>query len=288
MNNKALCSMCVLLAALSVRASGQNVISKPPADGAVAKLIAQLGADDFRTREQASKELVKLGSKILPALQKAARGNLNLEVRRRIQQVAVRIEDILLEAEDKPWKGLDGPRRGIKERLVRILRKSSSLSDAQVTSAIYLLTVGRSATAEEARRDEKSFAESHTRLVPVLRIARSLIQSKEFKADIATANGRILDAQKDLAGETLAKQLHRLNGAEYQKLTDEVAAALNKSVKNDRQVIDLAYLLALSRFPQEEQADIAAKHITKTKERVRGIADLVWAMTNTREFMQLP
>src|SRR5262249_48774330 len=141
MNYKAICSVCVFLIALSVRALGQNVVSKPPADDTVAKLIAQLGADDFRTREQASKELVKLGSKTLPALHKAARGNLNLEARRRIQQVAVRIEDILLEAEDKPWKGLDGPRRGIKERLIRILRKSSSLSDAQVTSAIYLLTV---------------------------------------------------------------------------------------------------------------------------------------------------
>jgi hypothetical protein len=70
---------------------GQTAAADEPSPETVAKLIARLGALDFRTRQQASYELEKLGSPVLPALRKAATANLELEVKRRIELVVIRI-----------------------------------------------------------------------------------------------------------------------------------------------------------------------------------------------------
>lgn len=66
--------------------------AKAPAPEAVAKLIAQLGAADFRSRQRASDELEKLGEQVLPALQKAAMAKPALEVKRRIELVVMHIK----------------------------------------------------------------------------------------------------------------------------------------------------------------------------------------------------
>jgi hypothetical protein len=268
--------------------SGQTVPPKQPRPGTVAKLIAQLGADDFRSREEASARLEKLGGPVLPELRKAAKSNPELEVKHRIERVVVRIEKALLEAEEKQWQGLDAPRRGIKDRVVKVLAKPA-LSDHQVASAVYLLTVARPPTAPEAARARKQLTASNSRLVGALRLARSLVQGKGASAEVASANGRLFKVQKDLAAEgDLAKKLHRLNGAEFQKITDAVAAALEKAVKTDDQLVDLAYLLALSRFPRATEPAAAVAHLKKSKERSRAASDLIWALMNSRELLLAP
>ena len=68
-----------------------------PSDEAVAKLVARLGAADFRERQQASEHLVKLGEPILPALRKAAATKIDLEVKRRVELVMSRIEAATVE-----------------------------------------------------------------------------------------------------------------------------------------------------------------------------------------------
>jgi hypothetical protein len=73
-------------------ALGQTILAEEPSPEVVAKLIAQLGAAQFRSRQQASDELVKLGRPVLPALQEAAAANAELEVRRRLELVVIRIE----------------------------------------------------------------------------------------------------------------------------------------------------------------------------------------------------
>jgi hypothetical protein len=51
----------------------------------LARLIADLGRDDFVMREKAAKELAKLGQRAAPALQKALENPAGLEVKRRIE-----------------------------------------------------------------------------------------------------------------------------------------------------------------------------------------------------------
>jgi hypothetical protein len=202
--------------------------------------------------------------------------------------VVLRIEKALLQAEEKHWQPLDAPRRGIKDRMVKILARPA-LSDHQVVSAVYLLTVGRPPTAQEAIRARKQFTESNSRAVSTLRLTRSLVQGKDVRTEVAAANGRLLQVQKDLAAEgELAKKLQRLNGAETLKMADAIGASLAKSVKTDEQLVDLAFLLALSRFPRANQSATAVAHLKKLKNRSQAASDVIWALINSREFLVAP
>jgi len=89
-----------------------------PAEDGVAKLIARLGAADFRVREQANRELTKLGGKVLPALRQAVATNVALDTRRRIEILMKQIENNLLAAETKNWQTLDAPPY-VKDRLIK-------------------------------------------------------------------------------------------------------------------------------------------------------------------------
>jgi RNA polymerase sigma factor (sigma-70 family) len=62
-------------------------IKPPPAAEAkrVAALIADLGSEQFKVRDRATRELEKLGEAAAPALQKASHGDLPLEVKRRLE-----------------------------------------------------------------------------------------------------------------------------------------------------------------------------------------------------------
>jgi hypothetical protein len=264
--------------------SGQPDTTSPSSE-TVARLLAQLSAADFRTREQASAALEKLGPPVLPALRKAVRANIELEIKRRIELVATRIENALLKSEEQRWQGLDLPRRGIKERIAKILATTPALSDLQVASAVYLITVSRPPTDEEVTQARKQFAEGHTRQLGILELTRSLVQGKEFAARVASANARVLKLQQELGADTeVARQLARLNGAELQKTIAEVSEAVAKAMKADEQVVNLAFLLVVSRFPKEREAQAVAPHLKRAQQRPAAISDLFWALINTREF----
>jgi hypothetical protein len=57
----------------------------------VARLIADLDADDFATREQATEELTRLGDAAEGALRKALGGKLSAEQRRRVESVLAKL-----------------------------------------------------------------------------------------------------------------------------------------------------------------------------------------------------
>ncbi len=63
------------------------------------QLIADLDADEFARREQASRELAKLGSEAEPALRKARESKPSLEVRRRVDAL---LEDLACQTEMTP------------------------------------------------------------------------------------------------------------------------------------------------------------------------------------------
>jgi hypothetical protein len=280
----AICLAILIINGSAAAALGQTGPSEQPSPEAVAKLIAQLGATEFRLRQQASDQLEKLGAPVLPALRKAAKANHELEIIRRIELLVSRIENALLKAEDKHWQGLDVSSRSIKDRLVKILAKTPTLSDRQVASAVYLLTVGRPPTDEEVKQATQQFAQVNGRTLNALQLARSLVQGKEYRAELAVASGRLFKVQADLADEmNLAAKLARLNGDEFQKLINDVAAAVDKTMKGDEQFVDLAWLLVLSRFPTDAKTAIA--YLKKAQNRATATADVFWALMNSKEFM---
>ena len=70
----------------SVTFLGERVKPAPAAEARrVAALIADLGSEQFKVRDRATKELEKLGEVAAPALQKACTGNPSLEVKRRLE-----------------------------------------------------------------------------------------------------------------------------------------------------------------------------------------------------------
>jgi hypothetical protein len=282
--------MAIILAILSlngVAAAGPSLpdpVEQPP-PLAVAKLIARLGDAEFRSRQEASDKLAQRGAPILPALRKAATANTELEVKRRIELVVIRIENALLKDEEKRWQDLDAPRRGIKNRIGKIMARTPTLSNQQLASAIYLLTLGRPPTSDEVKQVQKQLGETNVRVVSVLQLARSLVQTKEFSAEVAAANVRISKLKQDLAGEMgLAQKLARLNGVESQKLCDELAASVDKAVKTDAHFVDVAFLLGMSRFPTATESKTVLAHLKKVGNRLTATSDVFWSMINTREF----
>jgi hypothetical protein len=59
----------------------------PPPDDEIARLVAQLDADDFRVRDRAARRLREVGLDAVPRLRKAAEGCPSAEVRTRLTDV---------------------------------------------------------------------------------------------------------------------------------------------------------------------------------------------------------
>jgi hypothetical protein len=62
-----------------------------PNAGRIARLLEDLGSDRYATREQATRELEKLGEEIAPALARALGGQPSLEMRRRLEGLCDRL-----------------------------------------------------------------------------------------------------------------------------------------------------------------------------------------------------
>jgi RNA polymerase sigma factor (sigma-70 family) len=84
-------------AARAAASPAARAAAKPatPDDRTIRALIAQLGDDSFKRREQASKRLVAIGAPALELLRRAARDGRDLEVRRRAGQAVRAIERAL-------------------------------------------------------------------------------------------------------------------------------------------------------------------------------------------------
>src|SRR5262245_14412515 len=90
--------------ALAARGASQADRGKEEAER-IASLIRQLGDDEFKKREAASKELDAIGEPALSALRKAAASSDDLEIRRRAQRILRTITDRLAGAELKRLEG---------------------------------------------------------------------------------------------------------------------------------------------------------------------------------------
>jgi hypothetical protein len=279
--------VAMLLAIVTLpRVAAAPAPGQPPSAEAIARLIRQLEAADSRERRQARANLEDFGGPVLPALRQAIAASTQVEVKRRLEDVVARIEKHLLKTEEKYWKDLDASRRGLKDRLVNIVARTPALSSQQRVSAVYLLTVGRPPTDEEVKRAQKQFLETKGRAATAVRLARSLVQGKEYCAAVADINLRLTKVQADLATEKdLNRKLLPLNSEKDLKLCKDLAAALNRVKKADDPLIDLAFLLVVSRFPTENEMKPARAHLKKAG-RQGGTEDMVWALINSKDFRQ--
>ncbi len=105
---------CAAVGALLAIAVGALWADLGPAVGAdqVARLIGQLGSDDFARREAASKELTGIGEPALGALRKAAASSEDPEVRRR---AALAVQAVAHRASRADQKRLEGSWVGVPE-----------------------------------------------------------------------------------------------------------------------------------------------------------------------------
>jgi hypothetical protein len=55
--------------------------------------------------------------------------------------------------------------------------------------------------------------------------------------------------------------------------------------KSDAQIIEEFYLATLSRAPDAAERDFALAHVASSADRPTALADLVWALINSREFL---
>jgi hypothetical protein len=265
---------------------GEQDTKGQPSPETVARLITELGADRFQSREEASTALEKLGFTAMPALRKALDGKNELEVRRRIEGLVARIEQNLLKSEEKNWKDLDAPRRGIKDRLVQVLVKTPDLDDRQLAAALYLLTVGRPPNPGEVEQAQKQLGGAAGRAVQALALARRLAGGKESCAAVADANVRVTKLQTAMLKEPgpLALKLHIMNSDAIQKLTNDLGASLTQAIGTDESLTDAAFLIVLSRFPKTQERQQVLAHLRKMG-RQAGASDIFWSLLNTREFL---
>jgi hypothetical protein len=77
---------------------GKKLAPVPPPDAKkVAQLIEDLNSEKFAVRDKAAAELAKMGELVEPDLQKAAKGDAPLEMRRRIQQLLDKLQGPVLQ-----------------------------------------------------------------------------------------------------------------------------------------------------------------------------------------------
>jgi hypothetical protein len=85
---------------------------------------------------------------------------------------------------------------------------------------------------------------------------------------------------------SLAQCLHMFNSTE---VLTKVAGARAKQLAGDKRPhperIRELYLLALSREPTKQEADVLLAHIEKNKNAQAAYEDIVWAVINTKEFL---
>jgi hypothetical protein len=50
-------------------------------------------------------------------------------------------------------------------------------------------------------------------------------------------------------------------------------------------VVDIIFLVSLARLPRAPETTNVLTHFKNTKDRMKTMEDLLWALTNTREFL---
>ena len=112
-----LAAVCCFVLAAALRADAPQ--AEPPADPAVEKLVEQLGDDDYRVRDEASRALKAAGPRVLAALRKALT-HPDPEVRRRANELLPALETAAVLAPKRvTFKTANKPIKDAFDELIR-------------------------------------------------------------------------------------------------------------------------------------------------------------------------
>jgi hypothetical protein len=269
-------------ALLAVLCVGPMVRCQPtlPAQDEVAKLIARLAAAEFRARDQAGRELMKSGGAVLPALRQAVTPNVDLETRRRIENLIERIENDLLAAETKNWQTLDAPPY-VKDRLVKIMTRNPSMTDAKCVAAAYLVAANRRPTELEAAQALQELKHCNYRLASVLRIIRPFVRGNGASADLVYSYAQVDKALEN--PHAFTEYGHNI----LQEAIKRFGTALSKGARTDQDLADLLYLLVLSRYPNSAETSRITTTLANDADRASSTSFLVRAVQKSAEFKEI-
>jgi hypothetical protein len=258
----------------------------------VQRLIDQLGSRDFSARQSATAELEKLGESVLPALREVLKSQLDLETKTRVEKLIGRIELALEQADEKKWDSKE--KVAMRRRLWRLVDPyelagqpiEPQLTDGQLAQALYLLVAGRSPKQQETTHVEKQLRQAVKRRPALLALGLELVKGDSFNADVAAANLQMLEYHEKLIGANLVDALRSINSPDVSNLTQGIAQKLLKAKGlTDAELNATLYLLALSRFPREEETKAAVAHLQKPGDRQKATEDICWALLNSKEFI---
>ena len=121
-------------------------------------------------------------------------------------------------------------------------------------------------------------------------------QFKRLRERIAESEENDKPAQAKAFREQLAKlkeQANKLGAADEPENVADLTAVDSQSTQienvpegfNTDEIINMAYLRTLSRYPTSDEMQTAATYIKDSSDAVDGIRGVLWALLNTREFM---
>jgi len=148
------CVVCFVLLAASAGLFGDPP-DEPTADR-VARLIKQLGHEEFARREEASKELDAIGEQVFDALQKAATSDGDAEIRSRAQRIldtfTARAQAAAAKKELAAWEGVwvgNGGQKLIFKGDRYLWGDATVKPDATPTNPLAIVEVGKMVTVAE-------------------------------------------------------------------------------------------------------------------------------------------
>jgi RNA polymerase sigma factor (sigma-70 family) len=252
-------------------------------------LIGELSAGDFKSRQDAAAELDRLGSLALPALKTMAAAPTDLDLRVRVEQLIAGIERRLA-GEDKKWAEFGYAPHSLKRRLGEIFKRTPWLSEREIVTTLYLLTVARAPTEAEWAEAEKRF-ESGVYPAALFELAWGLVRSREFSADIAGANAQVRNYWANLRVPRATYNELKNKLGKSSVLPREAAAALIKAPLSDEQLVETIFLITLARKPVQTDWDAILQHRKALEQqlgpgavRQRLAEDLIAALLDCHEF----
>lgn len=108
---------------------------------------------------------------------------------------------------------------------------------------------------------------------------RAVAEQRLERLQVALKKAQKQGEKKRIA--TLEQQLERAE----EQLQPFIKAAPKELAIDAQQVIEDAYLRTLSRFPNDQEKQLASAYITGSEDAQTGLRDLMWALINTKEFM---
>lgn len=264
---------------LAASVASPQIAEQPRAGDAARELLARLGAKDFRTREQASAALEQQGDAALPVLRQALAENCDLEIRTRAERLIA-----VIEARNRS-------RHSLQRILTHVQQSKEPPSEQQFTHALYLLTLGRPATAEERQDGEMLLKSARQRETALAEWIDRLQKHPDYSKPLAEARLQLQDFRVDMLRDrdaAMGRLLHAARSIEKLPIQHASEAILDAAESlGGRHAIELMCLTGVGRLPAHKECNEIESKLKARKpmvDRRTQLAELWWALMNADDF----